>query len=208
MPRVIPEYKEEARARILRAANHVFGEKGYRQATMDDVAKKLGVSKGALYLYFASKEELFEAICRSEPLAFREILYSSFSENKQPLDSAGIFFDNMLKRYGSESGLSFEIFSEASHNATLRKILKKTQDDYAKTLLNYLEEGQKRGFIHKELDLEPLTYALIGLWNGIESLVAMGLPVADAKRAWLEGFKAIFLRSPVDYQSKGQEWSA
>jgi AcrR family transcriptional regulator len=205
MPRVVPEYKEEARARILRAANQLFGEKGYRQATMDDVAKKLGVSKGALYLYFASKEELFEAICRSEPLAFREILYSSFSENKHPLDSAGIFFDNMLKRYGSESGLTFEIFSEASHNATLRKILKKTQDDYAKTLLSYLEEGQKRGFIHKELDLEPLTYALIGLWNGIETLVAMGLPVADAKRAWLEGFKAIFLRSPIDSQSKGQK---
>jgi AcrR family transcriptional regulator len=208
MPRVVPEYKEEARARILRAANQVFGEKGYRQATMDDVAKKLGVSKGALYLYFASKEELFEAICRSEPLAFREILYSSFSENIQPLDSAGIFFDNMLKRYGSESGLTFEIFSEASHNLTLRKILKKTQDDYAKTLLNYLEEGQKRGFIDKELDLEPLTYALIGLWNGMETLIAMGLPVADAKRAWLEGFKAIFLRSPSVHKSKRQQASA
>ena len=204
MPRVVPEYKEEARTRILRTANQVFGEKGYRQATMDDVAKKLGVSKGALYLYFASKEELFAEICRSEPLAFKEILYSSFSENKQPLDSAGDFFDKMLKRYGSESGLSFEIFSEASHNVTLRKILKKTQDDYAKTLLNYLEEGRKTGFIDKELDLEPLTYALIGLWNGIEALIVTGLPVADARRAWLAGFKAIFLRSPATHHSGTQ----
>jgi len=64
MPRVVPEYKEEAKNRIVSAANQVFAEKGYRQATMDDVAKKIGVSKGALYLYFASKEELFEAICR------------------------------------------------------------------------------------------------------------------------------------------------
>ena len=202
MPRVVPEYKEEARTRIVKAANKVFGEKGYRQATMDDVAKKLGVSKGALYLYFASKEELFAEICRSEPLAFKEILYSSFTEDKQPLESAGIFFDNMLKRYGSESGLTFEIFSEASHNQTLRKILKKTQDDYAKTLLNYLEEGRKSGFIDKELDLEPLTYALIGLWNGIETLTAMGLPVAEAKRAWLAGFKAIFLRSHPSHISR------
>ena len=201
MPRVVPEYKEEARTRIVKAANKVFGEKGYRQATMDDVAKKLGVSKGALYLYFASKEELFAEICRSEPLAFKEILYSSFTEDKQPLDSAGDFFDNMLKRYGSDSGLSFEIFSEASHNLNLRKILKKTQDDYAKTLLNYLDEGRKTGFIDKELDLEPLTYALIGLWNGIEALIVTGLPVADARRAWLTGFKAIFLRSPATHHS-------
>ena len=197
MPRVVPEYKEEARTRILTAANKVFGEKGYRQATMDDVAKKLGVSKGALYLYFASKEELFSEICRSEPLAFKEILYSSFSENKLPLESAGRFFDNMLKRYGSDSGLSFEIFSEASHNPALRKILKKTQDDYAKTLMNYLGEGRKQGFIGKELDLEPLTYALIGLWNGIETLIVTGLSIPDARRAWLEGFKAIFLRNPL-----------
>src|SRR2546429_5424799 len=87
MPRVVPEYKEEAKNRIVSAANQVFAEKGYRQATMDDVAKKIGVSKGALYLYFASKEELFEAICRTEPLALRDILYSTFSESKSPLRS-------------------------------------------------------------------------------------------------------------------------
>ena len=197
MPRVVPEYKEEAKNRILSAANQVFGEKGYRQATMDDVAKKLGVSKGALYLYFASKEELFEAICRMEPLAFKEILYSSFSENKEPLESAGEFFDKMLKRYSSNSGLSFEIFSEASHNPGLRKVLKKTQDEYAATLKSYLEEGRKRGLIDEDLDLRFLTYALIGLWNGIETLVVTGLPIEDARRAWLEGFKAIFLKPPT-----------
>ncbi len=197
MPRVVPEYKEEAKNRILSAANQIFGEKGYRQATMDDVAKKLGVSKGALYLYFASKEELFEAICRTEPLAFKEILYSSFSENKSPLESAGEFFDKMLKRYGSNSGLSFEIFSEASHNPGLRKVLKKTQDGYAATLTSYLEEGRKRGLIDENLDLRFLTYALIGFWNGIETLVVAGLSVEDARRAWLEGFKAIFLRPPT-----------
>jgi len=197
MPRVVPEYKEEAKTRILTAANQVFGEKGYRQATMDDVAKKLGVSKGALYLYFASKEELFEAICRTEPLAFKEILYSSFSENTNPIESAGEFFDKMLKRYGSNSGLSFEIFSEASHNPRLRRVLKKTQDEYAATLMSYLDEGRKRGFLSENLDLRFLTYALIGLWNGIETLVVTGLPIEDARRAWLEGFKAIFLQPPT-----------
>src|SRR5437660_11771403 len=120
MTRVVTEYKEEAKTRILSAANRVFGEKGYRQATMDDVAKKLGVSKGAIYLYFASKEELFEEICRTEPLAFKEILYTTFSENRQPLETAGEFFDKMLKRYGSNSALRLEIFSVPSHNPALQ----------------------------------------------------------------------------------------
>jgi AcrR family transcriptional regulator len=197
MPRVVPQYKEEARTRILTAANQVFGEKGYRQATMDDVAKKLGVSKGALYLYFASKEELFEAVSRAEPLAFKQILYSTFSENKNPLESAGEFFDKMLKRYGSNSGLSFEIFSEASHNPGLRRVLRKTQDEYAATLMSYLEDGRKRGFIDRDLELRSITYALIGLWNGIETLIVTGLPVAEARQAWLEGFRAIFIHQPT-----------
>src|SRR6267378_3605526 len=205
MPRVVPEYKEEARTRILTAANQVFGEKGYRQATMDNVAKKLGVSKGALYLYFASKEELFEEICRAEPLAFKEILYLTFSENKNPLESAGEFFDKMLKRSGSSSGLSFEIFAEASRNPALRKVLKKTQGEYAATLMNYLEEGQKRAIIDRDLNLRFITYALIALWNGIETIVTTGLPVEDARRAWLEGFKAIFLPKNGVHASRNRQ---
>jgi len=59
--------------------------------------------------------------------------------------------------------------------------------------MNYLDEGRKRGFIERDLDLRSITYALIALWNGIETLVVSGLPVEDARRAWLEGFKAIFL---------------
>jgi hypothetical protein len=137
-------------------------------------------------------------------LAFKEILYSTFSESKNPLESAGEFFDKMLKHYGSNSGLSFEIFSEASHNPSLRKILKKTQDEYAATLMSYLEEGRKRGFLDRDLDLGSITYALIALWNGIETIVVTGLPVEDARRAWLEGFKAIFLPKNAVHASRNR----
>lgn len=195
MPRVVPEYKEEAKGRILEAANQIFAEKGYRQATMDDVAKKIGVSKGALYLYFASKEELFEEICRTEPLGLKEILYSTFNEKRKPLESASEFFDAMMKRYGSNLGLGFEIFSEASRNPSLRRVLKKTQDGYVEVLTSFLGQLQKKGFVSDQLDLRSITYAVIAMWNGIESLMVSGLPVPDAKRAWLEGFNAIFLQS-------------
>ncbi len=196
MPRVIPEYKEEAKNRILEAANQVFAEKGYRQATMDDVAKKIGVSKGALYLYFASKEELFEEIARTEPLALKGILYSSFDDKKNPLESASEFFDKMVKRYDGNLGLGFEILSEASRSPGLRRVLKKTQDEYVDVLTSFLGQLQKKGFVSGEMDLRSITYAAIGLWNGIETLMVSGLSVPEAKRAWLEGFKAIFLQTP------------
>ncbi|HYY91990.1 MAG TPA: helix-turn-helix domain-containing protein, partial [Candidatus Dormibacteraeota bacterium] len=68
MPKVVPEYKEEAKTRIIEAANRIFADKGYHEATMDDVAKQLGVSKGALYLYFPSKVDLFEEMSRNSPI--------------------------------------------------------------------------------------------------------------------------------------------
>ena len=54
--------KLETRKLILDAAYQVFAEKGYGQATIDDIIGACGISKGALYHHFASKEELFKAL--------------------------------------------------------------------------------------------------------------------------------------------------
>jgi AcrR family transcriptional regulator len=50
---------------ILDAALDVFVEDGFTQARLDDVARRAGVAKGTLYLYFESKQALFEALIRS-----------------------------------------------------------------------------------------------------------------------------------------------
>lgn len=61
-PALSPDAKDERRQRILDAALEVFFDKGFAAARMDDVAERAGMSKGALYLYFSSKEALFEAL--------------------------------------------------------------------------------------------------------------------------------------------------
>ena len=57
--------KEDRPAEITEAAVAVFAEKGYSATRVDDVAKRAGVSKGLLYLYFKTKEELFKAVVKS-----------------------------------------------------------------------------------------------------------------------------------------------
>ena len=193
MPKVVPEYKEEAKNRILEAANKVFAEKGYHEATMDDIAKRLGVSKGAIYLYFSSKEDLFEAMCKTAPQAFKEILLSSFGNESNPIQSATQFFDKMLKLSASNPGLSFEILSEASRNSGLKRILRRNHEEYERVLTGFLAEGRKRKIVGDNLDIRPLANALIALWNGLETLLVSGLPIDEARRAWLEALKAIFM---------------
>jgi len=56
--------KDARPAEIVEAAFEVFAEKGFAAARLDDIAARAGVSKGALYLYFDTKEALFQAVVR------------------------------------------------------------------------------------------------------------------------------------------------
>jgi len=57
--------KEDRPAEITEAAMKTFAEKGYASTRVEEVAKRAGVSKGLLYLYFKTKEDLFKAVIRS-----------------------------------------------------------------------------------------------------------------------------------------------
>ena len=62
-----PKWRRRAEARpaeIVQAAYEVFSEKGFAAARLEEIARRAGVSKGALYLYFANKQEIFEAVVR------------------------------------------------------------------------------------------------------------------------------------------------
>src|ERR1044072_9698409 len=54
------------RRQIVEGARAVFLSQGFDAASMNDIARKAGVSKGTLYVYFRNKEELFESITEQE----------------------------------------------------------------------------------------------------------------------------------------------
>src|SRR5258708_15966531 len=62
MPKTSTAAKEARRAQILDAAVRCFAETGYYATTIEDVVRETGLSRGALYLYFPSKEALYLAI--------------------------------------------------------------------------------------------------------------------------------------------------
>lgn len=62
-----PKWRRRSQARpgeIVQAALEVFAEKGFAAAKLDDIAARAGISKGALYLYFETKEDIFRAVVR------------------------------------------------------------------------------------------------------------------------------------------------
>lgn len=80
--------KEARPAELTAAALDLFVEKGYAATRLDDVAAAAGVSKGTLYLYFESKEELFKAVVREgllPALAEGEQLVAGFTGGSEDL---------------------------------------------------------------------------------------------------------------------------
>lgn len=64
-----PEARPEE---LIEAALAVFGERGFRQTTLEEVAARAGVSKGTVYLYFSSKDDLFRAVVKQKVVLMLE----------------------------------------------------------------------------------------------------------------------------------------
>ena len=65
---------EESRNRILNAAEHVFFRKGVSNATLEDVAKAAGVTRGAIYWHFQNKADIFLELYKAVPLPDEDLL--------------------------------------------------------------------------------------------------------------------------------------
>ncbi|MBO6949525.1 MAG: TetR/AcrR family transcriptional regulator [Rhodospirillales bacterium] len=77
--------------RILDAAIDVFVQRGYADTRMDEVAEKAGVAKGTVYLHFASKEALFEAVIENALAPIREALeFMDGNAHQEPVDAEAL----------------------------------------------------------------------------------------------------------------------
>jgi len=87
MPDDKPKWRRRKEARpseIVEAALEVFAEKGFAAAKLDDIARRAGISKATLYLYFETKEEIFRAVAQAAVVSLLEALESSAEPSAAP----------------------------------------------------------------------------------------------------------------------------
>lgn len=186
MVRVVPEYKEEARRRILQKAVEIFAEHGYHATTMDDIAHAVGVSKGAIYLYFDSKETLFAEMVawkREEGLYQARAYFSSLT-GKDVLEP---MFEHWLSLMDEHFiRLSLEITSLSYQNPRLREILREDREQDFKILASLLDGQQKEGRIPAQVNISLLSQTIWFFMNGLFFALSQGLDRDDARDSWNE----------------------
>ncbi|UCE10446.1 MAG: TetR/AcrR family transcriptional regulator [Candidatus Thorarchaeota archaeon] len=184
MPKVVPGYKEQARNRILNEARSVFSEKGYHSATMDDVAKALGVSKGAIYQYFRSKKELFLAALDYHAGVRGSVVQSFLQEGGLKALCTEEFFDRMREESMGSLLLNYDLLRVALSDDTLRKQLRVKHEQWVKGVAEMIQHSLGEKEVSDEVDFLSLARAVLAIRDGLYGSLIVGGDAKKARRAW------------------------
>ena len=188
MPKVTLEYKELVRTRILESAHRVFSQKGYREATMDEIAEGLGLSKPALYRYYKSKEELFREIFKLFNQATAKALRESFKGGR--LD--GETFFALIDKWGWTPNLFLSAASEAPRNAKLRKILAEGFKAGVDMVGSFIDELKNRGILKDTADSRQIAMGAIAVHDGLLIWEVAGMNREETRKAFVDIIQTMF----------------
>jgi AcrR family transcriptional regulator len=195
MPKVVPEYKELAKKRIIEAAYNIFYKKGYHKSRMDDIANEVGVSKASLYSYFKSKDDILQAASNQALTGY----FNHYFYEYESLDPLEELYNDLIKSVGSIH-LNFEITALSSHNEEIRKINKDTYLKKLDTLSFFVENQQSKGNIRNDISADTIAQLLISIYTDISMQLIIGMDKTRVHESWKNSVSAVLNQNVHDNQ--------
>jgi AcrR family transcriptional regulator len=156
---------------ILSAARALFEKQGLKKTTMDDIASRIGKCKGALYYYFASKDEIFEAVVDQEMTEFfkqETIETNAVYGSKEKLIA---YCRTRLKKISELANLNEVLKKDLIDFAGKMEQIKKKYDTLQVELVkDIIIAGIQNGEFRK-MDkeyIESLSYLIVSSFKGLE----------------------------------------
>lgn len=149
-PRTLKEkQRQEREALILQAAEEVLMEKGYHETSIDEIASRVGIAKGTVYLHFASKEDLVFALFAQDLEKFQQLVGSTVASE---LTARAKMEAILHVLYGSFFSKRFQLLYSLSNSADLRRIfvekkgcMREMWEQIFALITILLEEGKAAG---------------------------------------------------------------
>jgi AcrR family transcriptional regulator len=160
--------KSLRKQRILDTAARVFHQKGYRTATLDDVAQELGLTKAALYHYFSSKEDLLSAIYIQALENFFAKAYEIGALGLPPREKLRLLVRNHIQGIIIENLPMFAVFFSEENQLPEKDFqrIRLEKRKYTQVVVDIIEEGIAGGAFRK-LDSTLMAHGIIGMCNWI-----------------------------------------
>lgn len=170
--------KEQRRKAILKAARKVFFEYGLQAASMDMVAELAELSKGALYLYFKSKEDLYVSLLE-EGLAILRRMFEEVAARPLPAEKAlreiGMAYYEFYKRHPDYFQILKFADARGLHSKVSHEVLQCTEQrsmGCLQVVAGVYARGVKQGVFRGDLAPMEVAVMLWGTSNGMIALIA------------------------------------
>jgi len=157
---------------ILKAALEIFSRKGYASTTTDEIAEAAGLSKGLLYFYFNSKEDIFVSVLKDGMEKLISKLKKEIRPDLSPEDQLITFIETEYEFY-SKNIKFFKLLNSTYSGYVLGMISPESREEFISThyeemkiLEEIFDRGKERG-IFKDIDTHDLIFSLAGLMHGL-----------------------------------------
>ncbi len=192
MPKVSAEHLESRKRQILDAAMECFAAKGFHQTTMKDIFVASGLSAGAVYNYFAGKDEIIDAIAldrhaRENALLQHGSVGADLAVGLREL-AVGFFSGFASDEYRKMRRVGIEVWAEALRNPQVLKTVRRGVDEPVELLSRLVSELQQRGEIDRGVDPEGMARVMVAIFQGFV-----------LQQAWDPGIDAECYLSAVEF---------
>jgi AcrR family transcriptional regulator len=147
----------ETRTRLLEAAEDVFGELGYHDASIVKITEAAGVGQGTFYLYFASKKDVFDELVRDLNRRVRHAMKQASSRGETRLEAELLGFGAYFRFTGEHPAL-YRIIRQAEFVSP--EMLRYHYDKLSEGYVEGLRESMRRGELG-DIDPEVSAWALM-----------------------------------------------
>jgi TetR/AcrR family transcriptional regulator, transcriptional repressor of aconitase len=189
VPKVSAQYRDERRAHILAAARRCFVRDGFHQTSMQDLVCEAGMSSGAVYRYFASKDAMIVAIAEENLDQIVAIVRESVADGVDLGAALAAALEFASSRHADDgfAAIALVVWSEALRNPALAVRLRESFDQAGKALAETARTTSATGI---ELAPDVLAKTLLCVLPGYLLQVAIRgadavAPIPDAVRALL-----------------------
>ena len=194
MPRINTEYREDARKKIVDAAIDVAAENGWGNLTLEAIAQKVGVTKGAFYSYYRSSRELMQDVFLTMVRKIRD----NVLERLENEDDIHVALEQLADFIFLQPKPFIPIFLQAiasmPRDPVLQKKVSDLFDENSRLIRAAITRFQDDGQIPREVDMEIVAMAIYPLTIGLGMMThVIGKDPLQARQTWIISVERILM---------------
>ena len=169
------------RQQLFMAALEVVGERGYHRTRVDDIVARAGLSKGALYHQFSSKQDLFLTMFREMMEQYRDRMLEALEQIDEAEAAFRLVYDEFVQHFEHAPHVAkgmLEFYLISTRDEEIRGIFRETYQELAEVAARIIDKGIEQGEFSADVSPREVAWTFMTAGDGL-ILVHMGLDMAE-----------------------------